>query len=114
MELPVNQRRVLVREYIFPPQRISIVAEADRAVEPETIVRRTVEYGLSHYPELDREGHWQRTLQHLDEKYSEHGYIKMWLDDSPNAAPLADLRALSRDHARLRPLFEEIYAAQAT
>lgn len=91
-----------------------IIAEADRDVEPETIVRRTVEYGLSHYPELDREGHWQRTLQHLDEKYSEHGYIKLWLDDSPNAAPLADLRTLIRDHFRLRPLFEEIYAAQAT
>lgn len=91
-----------------------IIAEADRDVEPETIVRRTIEYGLSHYPELDREGHWQRTLQHLDEKYSEHGYIKLWLDDSPNAAPLADLRALIRDHSRLRPLFEEIYSAQAT
>ena len=86
-----------------------IIAEADRDVEPETIVRRTVEYGLSHYPELDREGHWQRTLQHLDEKYSEQGYIKLWLDDSPNAAPLADLRALIRDHTRLRPLFDEFY-----
>ena len=86
-----------------------IIAEADRDVEPETIVRRTVEYGLSHYPELDREGHWQRTLQHLDEKYSEHGYIKLWLDDSPNAAPLAELRDLIRDHSRLRPLFDELF-----
>lgn len=86
-----------------------IIAEADRDVEPETIVRRTVEYGISHYPELDREGHWQRTLQHLDEKYSEHGYIKLWLEDSPNAAPLTDLRDLIRDHARLRPLFDEFY-----
>ncbi len=86
-----------------------ILAEADRDVEPETIVRRTVEYGLSHYPELDREGHWQRTLQHLDEKYSEHGYIKLWLDDSPNAAPLAELRDLIRDHSRLRPLFDELF-----
>lgn len=86
-----------------------IIAEADRDVEPETIVRRTVEYGLSHYPELDREGHWQRTIQHLDEKYSEHGYIKLWLDDSPNAAPLAELRQLIRDHSRLRPLFDEYY-----
>ena len=84
-----------------------IIAEADRDVEPETIVRRTVEYGLSHYPGLDREGHWQRTLQHLDEKYSEHGYIKLWLPDSPNAAPLAELRALIRDHSRLRPLFDQ-------
>ena len=83
-----------------------IIAEADRDIEPETIVLRTVEYGLSHYPSLDREGHWQRTLDHLHEKYAEDGYIKLWMDDSPNAAPLAELRALIRDEAKLRKLFE--------
>ena len=87
-----------------------IIAEADRDVEPETIVRRTVEYGLSHHPTLDREGHWQRTLQHLNEKYAEGGYLKLWLSSSPNAAPLAELRALIHDHARLRPLFERFYS----
>ena len=93
-----------------PPRSMlgCIVAEADRDVEPETIVRRTIEYGLSHYPELDREGHWQRTLQHLDEKYSDNGYIRLWLPDSPNAAPLAELRALIADRPRLRLMFDEI------
>ena len=86
-----------------------IIAEADRDIEPETIVRRTVEYGLSHYPELDREGHWQRTLQHLNEKYSEHGYIKLWLPNSPNKAPLSELRNLINDTVRLRLLFEKYY-----
>lgn len=87
-----------------------IIAEADRDIEPETIVRRTVEYGLSHYPALDREGHWQRTLEHLHEKYADGGYIKLWMgDDSPNAAPLADLRTLIKDEARLRTLFLEIF-----
>ena len=84
-----------------------IVAEADRDIEPETIVRRTVEYGLGHYPTLDREGHWQRTLDHLHEKYAEGGYIKLWMENSPNAAPLADLRALIKDEQRLRQLFEK-------
>ncbi len=90
-----------------------IVAEADRDVEPETIVRRTVEYGLSHYPELEKEGHWLRTLEHLHEKYAEGGYIKLWLDDSPNEAPLADLRDLIRDEQRLRPLFDQYYTQNA-
>lgn len=85
-----------------------IIAEADRDIEPETIVRRTVEYGLNHYPELDREGHWQRTLEHLHEKYSEGGYIKLWLPDSPNEKPLAELRELIRDEKRLRALFDQI------
>ena len=186
-----------------------IVAEADRDIEPETIMRRTVEYGISHYglaaqtplrPSgtspcegeepgktssdtshgfsplqgeepgktssdtshgfspcegeepgktssdtsrgfspcegeepgktssdtshgfsplqgemsegqrgLDREGHWQRTLEHLHEKYAEGGYIKLWLEESPNAAPLAELRALIADEGRLRAVFEEIF-----
>ena len=85
-----------------------IVAEADRDVEPESIVRRTVEYGLGHYPELDREGHWQRTLQHLHEKYAEGGYLKLWFEPSPNAAPLAELRTLIADEGRLRQLFDSI------
>lgn len=86
-----------------------IVAEADRDIEPETIVRRTVEYGISHYPTLDREGHWQRTLEHLHEKYAEGGYIKLWLEESPNAAPLAELRALIRDEGRLRAVFDSLF-----
>lgn len=88
-----------------------IIAEADRDIEPETIVRRTVEYGLSHYPELNREGHWRRTLDHLHEKYAEGGYIKLWMGDaSPNAAPLADLRALIHDEPRLRRLFDDLFS----
>lgn len=86
-----------------------IIAEADRDIEPETIVRRTVEYGISHYPTLDREGHWQRTLEHLHEKYAEGGYIKLWLEESPNAAPLAELRALIADEGRLRAVFDSLF-----
>ena len=85
-----------------------ILSEADRDIEPETIVRRTVEYGLSHYPTLDREGHWQRTLEHLHEKYAEGGYLKLWMDDSPNAAPLADLRTLIHNEPELRKLFDNL------
>ncbi len=86
-----------------------ILSEADRDIEPETIVRRTVEYGLSHYPELDREGHWQRTLEHLHEKYAEGGYLKLWMDKSPNAAPLKELRELIKDENRLRTLFDKLF-----
>ena len=34
-----------------------IVAEADRVIDGDTIIRRTIQYGLTHYPALDREGH---------------------------------------------------------
>ena len=98
-----------------PPRSIygALVAEADRMIDPETIIRRTVQFGLSHYPELDREGHWQRTLEHLQEKYAEGGYLHLLIPSSPNEEPLARLREIIRDKARLRAIFEKIYAEQA-
>lgn len=85
-----------------------IVAEADRDIEPLTIIRRTVQYGLGHYPELDLEGHWQRTLQHLHEKYAEGGYLKLYIPQSRNKVQLDKLRSLIADESRLREIFETI------
>ena len=89
-----------------------IIAEADRLIIPEQIVRRTVLYGLSHYPELEKEGHWRRTLEHLHEKYDYGGYLKLWIPESPNSAKLEELRRVIRDEALLRTLFERIYASE--
>lgn len=86
-----------------------IVAEADRLIEPEQIIRRTIQYGLAHYPELPREGHWQRMLDHLQEKYAEGGYLQLWIPESPNAARLAELRDVIRDRQALRTMFERLY-----
>ncbi|MGN1216033.1 MAG: HD domain-containing protein [Candidatus Cryptobacteroides sp.] len=86
-----------------------IVAEADRQIDAETVIRRTVQYGLSHYPGLDREGHWERTLEHLQEKYAEGGYLKLWIPESPNAARLKELQALIKDTGALREQFEMVY-----
>ena len=97
-----------------PPRSLygALVAEADRMIEPQTIIRRTVQFGLSHYPELDKEGHWQRTLDHLHEKYAEGGYLHLLIPGSPNEKPLAELRRIIRDEARLRKYFEDIFAEE--
>ncbi len=86
-----------------------IVAEADRFIVPEKIIERTVQYGLDHYPELDKEGHWQRTLDHLHEKYAEGGYLKLWFPESLNVQRLEDLRKIIKDEAQLRAIFEKFY-----
>ena len=86
-----------------------IVAEADRQIDVQTIMRRTIQYGLSHYPELDREEQWQRTLNHLLEKYAEGGYLRLWIPESPNAASLKQLQSLIKDRRSLRALFDELY-----
>ena len=86
-----------------------IVAEADRQIDPDTIIRRTVQYGLSHYPELDREGHWERTLEHLLEKYAEGGYLRLWIPESSNAQRLKELQVLIKDRKALRVQFEKTF-----
>ena len=90
-----------------------IVAEADRDIDAELVIRRTIQYGLGNYPELDREGHWQRFKQHMDEKYSVNGYIRLWLPHSPNERKLNELRQLIASPQQLREVFSRIYAEEA-
>lgn len=91
-----------------------IVAEADRDIDTETVVRRTVQFGLSNYPEMDKEGHWKRFKEHMDNKYSKDGYIRLWIPNSPNAKKLNDLRDLIAQPDRLRETFERIFAEEST
>lgn len=88
-----------------------IVAEADRYIDPVTIVLRTIQYGVDHYPELSREQHYERMVSHLKEKYGRGGYLKLWFEDSPNAARLEQLRDIIDDESRLRQLFEDYFRA---
>lgn len=86
-----------------------IIAEADRQIIPESIILRTVQYGLDHYPELEKEGHWLRTCEHMAEKYDVGGYLKLWIPESRNAEGLARLREIIHDKNRLRECFETAY-----
>ena len=83
-----------------------IVAEADRCIDPMTIIQRTVQFGLDHYPELSREEHYRRMVAHLHEKYGRSGYLKLWFSDSPNARRLEELRNMMDDEALLHKLFD--------
>ncbi len=86
-----------------------IVAEADRIIDGDTIIRRTIQYGLSHYPELDREGHFSRFMHHMNEKYAEGGYLKCWIPESPNALRLKEFRNRLKDAALIRKRFDELF-----
>ena len=89
-----------------------IVAEADRDIVPEQVFRRTVQYGLSNYPELDKEHHWLRFKEHMDQKYSVHGYVKLWIPGSPNEEKLKQLRNVIADEKALREQFERFFAEE--
>ena len=84
-----------------------IVAEADRLISPQKVIRRTIQFGLDHNPELDKEGQYQRFRNHLLEKYSDTGYLHLWIPESDNAARLEELRIIIRDENKMREAFEQ-------
>ena len=88
-----------------------IVAEADRVIDGETIIRRTIQFGFKHYPGLDRAGHIARAVEHLHEKYGRGGYLKLWIPWSDNAVRLAALQDLIADPDALQKEVEGIYDA---
>lgn len=86
-----------------------IVAEADRVIDGETIIRRTIQFGLNNYPELDREGHLSRAISHLHEKYGRGGYLKLWIPWSDNAARLSRLQETIADDSAILSETARIY-----
>ena len=90
-----------------------IVAEADRIIDGPTIVRRTIQYGLTHYPQLSKEEHYQRFLDHMAEKYACGGYLRLWIPESPNATRLAAFQQTLKDPAATREMFEREWEALA-
>ena len=86
-----------------------IVAEADRDISAETVFRRTVQFGLANYPELSREQHWLRFAKHMDEKYSRHGYIRLWIPGSPNEERLNELRNIIDNQKLLHEQFDKYF-----
>ena len=86
-----------------------IVAEADRDLDPDEIFRRTVLYGLENEPNKEKEEQWKRFLNHMTEKYSSSGYIRLWIANSPNERKLKRLREIIDDKKQLRTIFDQLY-----
>lgn len=86
-----------------------IVAEADRIIDGETIVRRALQYGMKHEPKLDREGQYRRLMDHMREKYDYGGYLKLWIPQSDNARRLEAFRQTLADKEAFKRMFDTIY-----
>ena len=86
-----------------------LIAEADRVIDRETIIRRTIQFGLKHYPDLCREGQMERAREHLVEKYGRGGYLRLWIPWSSNAARLNALQDLIADPEALKLEVSRIY-----
>lgn len=95
----------------YEPRSIygKIVSEADRDIEYLTILRRTIQYSLNNYPSYSKEEHFERTYKHINDKYGEGGYMKLWLNTEYNQRNLKKLRAMSLTRDTLKPDFEKIF-----
>lgn len=91
-----------------------LVAEADRLIDQETIIRRTLQFGFRHYPELGQEGHIARAISHLKEKYGRGGYLKLWIPWSDNASTLNALQDLIADDVAIHEKVKQIYETVAS
>lgn len=91
-----------------------IVAEADRIIEPRSIIRRTVQFTLTHHPGLGREEGYNRMVEHLNEKYNYGGYLRLWIKESENGRRLEELRQIIANKSLLRTIYDEIYNEETT
>ena len=86
-----------------------IVAEADRDIDIDTVFTRAIQYGIEHDPDKDKEWQFKRFDSHMEEKYSNNGYIKLWIPHSPNEKKLKELRDIIVNKELLRQYFNKIY-----
>ena len=90
-----------------------IVAEADRDIDPDMVLRRTVQFGLANYPEKSRDEQWKRVCDQLENKYSNNGYIRLWIPGSENEKKLKALREIIADRHKLLQIFNDIYQQES-
>ncbi len=87
-----------------------IVAEADRDIDIDTVFTRAIQFGIEHDPDKDKEWQYKRFDSHMEEKYSNNGYIKLWIPHSPNEKKLKELRDIIVNKELLRQYFDKIKA----
>ena len=82
-----------------PPRSLygCIIAEADRDIDPMRIVERCVIFESDKHPGSSFEEAYGRVMEHLDEKYSDHGYLKLWMPCKKNEEGLETLRTWMRN-----------------
>ena len=86
-----------------------IVAEADRELDPMDVFKRIILYGKDHYYEMSKEQQWKRFTEHLKDKYSNTGYIKLWIPGSSNEKKLKEIRDYINNPVKLREIFDQMF-----
>ncbi|MDD3068318.1 MAG: HD domain-containing protein [Acholeplasmataceae bacterium] len=94
-----------------PPRSIygKIIAEADRNLDPMTIFKRTLQFGLKHSSTYDKDQQIERAIDHIKDKYGPKGYLKLWLNTEQNQIGLKKIHMLLEDEPQLTNILKQIY-----
>lgn len=94
-----------------PPKSLygAVVADSDRQITEDDILRRCIQYGLKEYPTLSQEEHVRRSIDHLLGKYQSGGYMRLYLHDEVTLKRLEDLRDLLGREEELKRKLSRIY-----
>lgn len=95
----------------YPPRSIygKIIAEADRNLDPMTIFKRTLQFGLKHSSIYDKDQQIERAIDHIKDKYGPKGYLKLWLNTEQNQIGLKKIHMLLEDEPQLTNILKQIY-----
>ena len=86
-----------------------ILAEADRLLNVEKVIARTVQYELHKHPDIDIEKQIEHAFDHIIDKYGKDGYLKRFLDYEPNRLGEEALKRLTTNHDALYNLLKNIF-----
>ncbi len=90
-----------------------VIAEADRQMDAKDIMRRTALYETSKHPDLTIDEQVEHCYDHMIEKYSETGYLKLTLDIGKNVKELNKLRSYIKNEAEMKKTFKQIIKKNA-
>lgn len=85
-----------------------VVADADRLLDPKTVIKRTIKYGKTHFL-LTFEEQKKRCYEHLCKKYSRDGYLKYYLPTDKDINNHEEIYNLIESEKAFSKFFDEIY-----
>ena len=69
-----------------------IIAQADRNLDLELIIKRAVGYGVANYPDYTMKQQCDRVVAYVQKKYGNEGRVKLWLQDKEDEENLEKVR----------------------
>jgi len=88
-----------------------IICDADNDIDYKIVLRRCLQYSLVNFLDYNQDEHYERCLEHMEEKFGNNGYMKMWLNSEHDMRSLKELRhMLYNDQEGLRRDFDKIWS----